>query len=55
MPFAEVVLSNAKLSDAISGQVAAGKMRKVGLSLYTTNMRDSLEAIVSHLCEASGF
>lgn len=46
MSFSEIVLSNAAVSDAIGDQVAAGKMRKVGLSLYTTNMRDALDVIV---------
>jgi hypothetical protein len=46
MPFAEVVMSNTEISAAVGNQVAAGKMRKIASTLYTTNMKDAPEAIV---------
>jgi len=46
MPFAEVVMSTTEISAAVGSQVAAGKMRKIASTLYTTNMKDAPEAII---------
>jgi len=44
--FAEVFLSTSKTSELVVDNIAAGRLRKIGPSLYTSNMVDAPEAIV---------
>jgi len=46
MPFGEVLLSTRETAKAVCAAVSAGKLRKIGPTLYSTNMTDPVEAVV---------
>jgi len=45
-PFGEVIFSTSETSEWVSDKVAEGKLRKIGPTLYTTNLADTPEAII---------
>lgn len=45
--FPEVFRSTKDISRRVNTLLKAGKVRKLGMSIYTTNMKDPLEAVVS--------
>jgi len=46
MPFGEVQLSTRETAKAVSAAVSAGKLRKIGPTLYSTNMTDPVEVVI---------